>query len=48
VPSAEVLAKEIKKGSKENCLTCHNKESPTFKDFDYDKQWEKIAHPKPK
>ena len=47
VPSAEVLAKEIHKGSKETCLKCHNKESPTFKEFDYDEQWKKIAHPKP-
>ncbi len=26
------------------CETCHNKKSPTFKSFDYDKMWAKIKH----
>ncbi|MFA5805616.1 MAG: cytochrome c family protein [Melioribacteraceae bacterium] len=30
------------------CKTCHNSESPFFKDFKYDKMWEKIAHSIPK
>ena len=29
---------------KESCLTCHSKESPTYKPFDYDTFWSKIAH----
>ena len=31
----------------ETCKGCHNEESPTFKGFDYDEYWAKIAHPKP-
>jgi len=27
------------------CEKCHNKQSPTFKGFDYKKYWAKIAHP---
>ncbi len=30
------------------CKTCHNSESPTFKDFKYDEMWKKIAHSVPK
>ena len=29
---------------KERCLNCHNKESPTYKPFDYDTFWSKIKH----
>jgi hypothetical protein len=29
------------------CLVCHNKESPGFKGFDFEKMHAKIAHPKP-
>jgi hypothetical protein len=29
------------------CTGCHNSESPTFKEFDYDKMWDQIKHPKP-
>ena len=32
----------------EYCVGCHNSESPTFKGFDFDKMWAKIAHPIPK
>ncbi|HUU26393.1 MAG TPA: cytochrome c family protein [archaeon] len=32
---------------KEDCLTCHNQESPTYKPFDYDTFWPKIAHDNP-
>ena len=32
----------------EYCVGCHNSESPTFKGFDFDKMWAKIAHPVPK
>lgn len=30
------------------CKTCHNSESPTFKEFDFEKMWPKIAHAVPK
>ena len=26
------------------CVTCHNKENPTFHGFDFDKYWAKIQH----
>jgi len=32
---------------KEDCLKCHNKESPTYKPFDYAKFWAKIVHDNP-
>lgn len=28
-----------------HCTKCHNEESPTFKAFDFEKQWEEIKHP---
>lgn len=30
------------------CVKCHNSESPTFKEFNFEKNWAKIAHPVPK
>ena len=30
------------------CEKCHNKESPTFKEFKFEEMWEKIKHPNPK
>lgn len=35
---------EIKAG----CVKCHNPESPTYKEFNFEKMWAKIAHPVPK
>jgi len=32
---------------KEDCLKCHNKESPTYKPFDFDTFWAKIVHDNP-
>ena len=29
----------------EHCKKCHNETSPTFKEFDYAKQWAAIEHP---
>lgn len=29
------------------CRTCHNEESPTFKEFDFQARWKEIAHPIP-
>ncbi len=31
------------KGS-ENCTSCHNEESPTYKPFNFEERWAKIAH----
>ncbi len=33
---------------KAQCESCHNKKSPTFKGFDFEKSWKVIAHPIPK
>ena len=30
------------------CIQCHNEESPTFFEFDYEPMWKMIAHHKPK
>ncbi|MBS1516752.1 MAG: cytochrome C554 [Bacteroidetes bacterium] len=30
------------------CITCHNSESPTYFEFNYEPMWEMIAHSKPK
>jgi nitrate/TMAO reductase-like tetraheme cytochrome c subunit len=30
------------------CVTCHNSESPTFKEFKFDEFWAKIKHIVPK
>jgi hypothetical protein len=34
--------------NKENCVSCHNEKSPTFKGFDFEKYVAQIAHPTPK
>jgi hypothetical protein len=37
----------VSDGSAEKqCKGCHNPQSPTFKGFDFKKEWPKIAHPK--
>lgn len=39
----------VKDGSaQKKCEECHNKKSPTFKGFDFNKMWAQIAHPIPK
>ena len=43
----DAKAVAFQKGSKETCLTCHNEKSPTFKGFNYEEYWAKIAHPTP-
>ncbi|HEX2787617.1 MAG TPA: cytochrome c family protein [Ignavibacteria bacterium] len=30
------------------CTNCHNPESPSYKEFNYDQFWAQIKHPKPK
>lgn len=34
-------------GAGKDCLSCHNSESPTFKEFKYKEAWAKIAHKLP-
>jgi Cytochrome c554 and c-prime len=45
-------AKAIEAGlvipTQEACVKCHNSESPSFKGFDFDSYYKKIAHPLPK
>ncbi len=36
------------KPDEETCKKCHNEKSPTFKEFDFEKFYEKIKHEKPK
>lgn len=36
------------KPTEEVCVTCHNKESPAFKEFNFEEMVAKIAHPVPK
>ena len=35
------------KPTKEVCITCHNSESPTYKEFNYAEFWKKIDHSRP-
>jgi hypothetical protein len=34
--------------NEEVCRRCHNKESPSYKEFDFKKRFEEIKHPNPK
>lgn len=38
----------IKPVTEEVCVSCHNDENPTFKEFDFEEMAAKIAHPVPK
>jgi hypothetical protein len=40
--SAEIL---IPKNDSKMCENCHNKKSPTYKEFKYNIEWKKINHP---
>lgn len=33
--------------TKEVCITCHNPESPNYKEFNFEEHYPKIAHPRP-
>jgi len=44
IPASEINGKTDAKV----CLGCHNKESPTFTGFDFDKMSKQIAHPDPR
>jgi hypothetical protein len=34
--------------TEETCVTCHNEESPTYKEFNYEEKLAAVAHPNPK
>ena len=34
----------LTKPTEEKCQSCHNEESPTYKEFKFDEYWAKIAH----
>ena len=42
---AAVAAGMTREKSEAFCVKCHNDESPTFKAFDFEKQWAEIDHP---
>lgn len=42
---AAVAAGMVREKTVEHCAQCHNEESPTFKAFDFEKQWKEIEHP---
>lgn len=49
VPAAEASKNGlIAKPAAKLCQSCHNEESPTYKEFDYKKMAKEIAHPRPK
>lgn len=46
-PQAARAAGMLMRKTAEACGACHNPESPTFVDFDFDLRWAQIAHPVP-
>jgi hypothetical protein len=46
-PEAAKAAGMVMAKTADACTKCHNDESPTFKEFDFEKRWAKIAHPVP-
>jgi RecJ-like exonuclease len=44
VPAGEIVAKPTPK----LCESCHNQESPTYKPFNFDRDFKLIAHPDPR
>ncbi len=44
IPESEITREPDKKG----CLECHNDESPTFEEFNFEEAKKKIAHPDPR
>ncbi|MBN1560267.1 cytochrome C554 [candidate division KSB1 bacterium] len=36
------------RGDEQTCLACHNEASPTYRPFDFEKAWAKIAHNNPR
>jgi nitrate/TMAO reductase-like tetraheme cytochrome c subunit len=46
--AAGLKAFKDEKAIEEFCKTCHNEESPTYKEFKFADMWAKIKHPVPK
>jgi len=42
------MALGLQKPEEKTCLKCHNKESPSFKEFDFKARFAEIQHPNPK
>jgi hypothetical protein len=38
----------VHESNEKYCKSCHNSESPTFKEFKFAEMWDKIKHPTPK
>ncbi len=45
---AKAVAAGLVIPTKETCIKCHNPESPSYKEFDFDKYSKEVAHPRPK
>lgn len=45
---AKAIAAGLVIPTKEVCVKCHNPESPSYEEFNYDEFFKKIAHPLPK
>ena len=46
-PEAARAAGMVSVKSGDACARCHNEESPTFRNFDFEESWAEIAHPVP-
>lgn len=46
-PTAARTAGLVVINTAEGCTQCHNEESPTYVDFDFEARWAEIAHPVP-
>ena len=42
------MALGLIKPDEKTCLKCHNKESPSYKEFDFKARFEEVKHPNPK
>ena len=42
---AAVAAGMVRDNSEAYCVKCHNSDSPTFKEFDFEARWAEIEHP---
>lgn len=47
--SGEIAGKEVGliTPTEEMCRSCHNENSPTYKEFDFEERWKEILHPVP-
>lgn len=40
----EAIKQGLNPSAEKSCVGCHNEESPTYKEFEYDKFWKEIEH----